>query len=265
MQNITFENIHVSGKVISENDFFRQVHFEEMLNQYDSNFIEFKRMPTLEQFQEKAEYLRDFHEKYGQKHIRFYFPTNEKPSGDLQEYLEDAGFQTGFLELYTIEPSKFKSKDKPDIEVKEVGKEDLHIYLQLQYDEDLAYGVDYAESKREFNRKQFDNPALLQILAFYKGEPAGYTDIIIGETTVEIDNLAVIEKLQKKGAGSKIQRFVMKAFPDKTVILVADGDDTAKEMYRKQNYHYLGFRYDTLKLFPNQENGKEYESGTLKT
>ncbi|WP_088034280.1 GNAT family N-acetyltransferase [Evansella clarkii] len=264
MQNITFENIHVSGKVILENDFFRQVHFEEMLNQYDSNFIEFKRMPTLEQFQEKADYLREFHDKYGQEHIRFYFPPNEKPSGDLQQYMEDGGFQTGFLELYAIEPSKFKGKDTADIEVKEVSEEDLHIYLQLQYDEDSSYGVNYAESKREFNRKQFDTPALQQILAFYKGEPAGYTDIIIGAKTVEIDNLAVIEKLQKKGAGSKIQRFVMESFPDKTVILVADGDDTAKEMYKKQNYQYLGFRYDTLKLFPIKENGKEYEPGTLK-
>lgn len=41
----------------------------------------------------------------------------------------------------------------------------------------------------------------------------------------------------------------MNQFFDKTVILVADGEDTPREMYRKQHYQYLGFKYVVMKIF----------------
>lgn len=41
----------------------------------------------------------------------------------------------------------------------------------------------------------------------------------------------------------------MESFPEKTVILVADGEDTPREMYKKQNYQYHGFRYETQKVY----------------
>jgi hypothetical protein len=33
------------------------------------------------------------------------------------------------------------------------------------------------------------------------------------------------------------------------VILVADGEDTPRLMYQKQNYHCLGFRYEVQKVY----------------
>jgi hypothetical protein len=35
----------------------------------------------------------------------------------------------------------------------------------------------------------------------------------------------------------------------KTVLLVADAADTAREMYNRQNYTYISFRYELLKVF----------------
>ena len=86
-------------------------------------------------------------------------------------------------------------------------------------------------------------------MAFYKGSPAGYVDVIISNETVEIDNLTVDESFQKKGIGSRLQKFVMESFPEKIVILVADGEDTPREMYKKQNYQYHGFKYETQKIY----------------
>lgn len=63
-------------------------------------------------------------------------------------------------------------------------------------------------------------------MAYYKGNPAGYVDIIISNETAEIDNLSVEEKYRNKGIGSKLQNYVMETFPQKTVILIADGEDT---------------------------------------
>ena len=61
MKKITFTDIHTIGHVIAENELYKQVHYPEMLNRYDSNFIEFKKMPSLDEFIDTADYLRAFH------------------------------------------------------------------------------------------------------------------------------------------------------------------------------------------------------------
>lgn len=65
MHHITFEHIHVLGHIINENEHYRQYHYPEMLCRYDSNFIAFKKMPTLTQFIEIEQALRNFHKGYG--------------------------------------------------------------------------------------------------------------------------------------------------------------------------------------------------------
>jgi len=53
---------------------------------------------------------------------------------------------------------------------------------------------------------------------------------------------------QRMGIGSTIQHFVMEHFHTKTVILVADGEDTPREMYQNQNYRFEGFQFEALKV-----------------
>ncbi|MED3746645.1 GNAT family N-acetyltransferase [Peribacillus psychrosaccharolyticus] len=93
----------------------------------------------------------------------------------------------------------------------------LETLLNLQYQHDLKYGSEFAEQKTELIKRQFEDQDILQLLAFYKGDPAGYVDIIISNETAEIDNLTVDEKFRNKGIGSKLQKFVMESFPEKLV------------------------------------------------
>ncbi|RDW16141.1 GNAT family N-acetyltransferase [Oceanobacillus arenosus] len=245
MKSITFADIHTIGDIIAENELFRQVHCPDMPNRYDSNFIEFKRMPTLKEFTETAEYLRAFHLKRNQKHVKFYLPENEKPTAELTDYLQTENYEVGFLELYAIEPGLFpKIEEQPIIEIHAVAADNFSMYLDLQYQADLQFGVEYAKQKVNLYKRHFSNPAIMQIIAFYQGVPAGSVEVIITDETAEIDGLSVKEAFQKKGIGSRIQQFVMGTFSDKTVILVADGEDTPREMYRRQNYQYLGFQYE---------------------
>ena len=46
-----------------------------------------------------------------------------------------------------------------------------------------------------------------------------------------------------------MQSFVANYAKGKSVILVADGEDTAKDMYKAQGYQYGGFQYVALKEF----------------
>lgn len=251
MINITFNNIYKSGQLVLVNDLYKHVHNPEILLQYDSNFISFNKIPTIEEFFEAQSYLRAYHENYGQKHVRFYFPEGVTLTSELRDYFnDDKDYTIGFLELYAIEPSKFPAvKNHPDIDIQQVSNETLDIYLKLQYELDSVYGNAFAEQKQGQHVRNFKDESKMQIIAFYKGKPAGSVDVIISDDTAEIDGLMVHEDYQKKGIGSRLQKFVMDQFHDKTVILVADGEDTPKKMYRKQNYQYLGLRYEALKVY----------------
>ncbi|WP_066307430.1 GNAT family N-acetyltransferase [Bacillus sp. FJAT-29814] len=249
MKQITFEDIYTLGIIVSENSQYRHYHYPEMLIRYDSNLIEFKTLPTVTEFKEAENYLRDYHLKRGQKHVKFSFPDNIKPTGELLAYLTDMGYEIGFLELYAIEPKHFPSViNNPDIDIQVVTNQNLEVFLDLQYQHDLTYGIEFAKQKVDLIKRQFEDQKVQQVLAFYKGSPAGYVDVIISSETAEIDNLTVDELYQKKGIGSRLQKFVMELFPEKIAILVADGEDTPREMYRKQNYQYYGFKYEALKV-----------------
>lgn len=247
---ITFDHIYYPGHEIGENDLYKHIHYPEMLTRYDSNFLEFQKHPTLAEFKEAAHFLREFHQSKGQKHVKFLFPENHDLSKELMDYFKLEGYDTGFNELYLIEPGQFPSlEENPDIEVREVTKEELDAYLSFQYEQDMDYGPDFADQKVDMHKRNFENPRLMQLLAYYKGTPAGSVDVIIEDKTAEIDGLMVHESFQKKGIGSRLQQFVMNRFPDRNVILVADGEDTPRLMYQKQNYRCLGFRYEVQKLY----------------
>lgn len=250
---ITFENIYTLGKVVFEDDQYKHIHYPEMLTRYDSNFIEFKNMPTLSKFKNAESYLREFHLKNGQHHVKFYFPANEKPGDGLIDYMNHSGYEIGYHELYSIQPDQFPFvKENPDIEIQAVTERNLETYLQFQYQLDLKYGSDFAIQSRELHKRNFDSQNIEQLLATYKGTTAGSVNIIIGNHTAEIDGLVVDESVQKKGIGSRLQKFVMEKFYNKTIILVADGEDTPREMYKRQNYKYHGFKYLSQKVYEKE-------------
>ncbi|MFT8321995.1 MAG: GNAT family N-acetyltransferase [Bacillus sp. (in: firmicutes)] len=147
-------------------------------------------------------------------------------------------------------PNQFPSVHRnADIVIEEVTASNYNLFVELQYQEDLQYGNDFAEQKKILYNRQLVDHTVVQLLALYKGTPAGAVTVFISENTAEIDGLFVVEKLQKKGIGSNMQKFIMDKFPNKLIILLADGEDTPKEMYKKQNYQYCGCQYEAIKVY----------------
>ncbi|MFC4558245.1 GNAT family N-acetyltransferase [Virgibacillus kekensis] len=249
MNTITFKDIYTPGRVKEDNTQFIHIHDPEMLIRYDSNFIKFKQMPSVVEFMDVENHLRNFHQRNGQKHLKFYFPANEKPPGSFLDYLNQSDYETGFLELYAIKPADFPAGERnAEISIKFVSENTFAQFLELQYGQEKGYGEEFAEQKLEEHKRNYSRKHIQQVIAFYGNQPAGSVDIILNENTAEIDSLYVHEDFRKKGIGAQLQKFVMDSFPDSTVILVADGEDTPREMYQKQNYTYIGFQYETLKV-----------------
>ncbi|MCU9614742.1 GNAT family N-acetyltransferase [Caldibacillus lycopersici] len=250
MDKITFSNIHSYGKVIDENTLYKHIHFPEMLIMYDSNYIDFKQMPTVQEFEETALFLRSYHQKYGQNHVKFYLPENEKPTDELLHYFQADQYEIGFYELYSIQPDQFPSLAvNSDISIQAVSNQSLTEYLQLQFEIDSQFGLEFATQKSMLHKQNFANNNVLQIIAYYKEKPVGTVDVFLSKDIAEIDSFTVLDSFQKKGIGSHMQKFIMERFPQHTICLVADGEDTPREMYKKQNYQYIGYKYEAFKLF----------------
>lgn len=247
---MTFANIYYCGKIIKETDLFLHYHTAEMLLYYDGNFLQLKKMPSIPEWERAVRYLREFHLAKGQEHVKILFPEGERLPKELHAHLEGEGYELGRMELYTIKPSHFPAiKENQQIKVEVATTENKKSLFELKYEIDSDISEEFARQKQTLHEEHFHNPRFLQLIATFDGNPVGTVDLIISEDTVEIDGLVVLDDYQRRGIGSQLQAFVMRTFAEKLVILVADGDDTPREMYEKQNYLCQGFKYEALKVF----------------
>jgi GNAT superfamily N-acetyltransferase len=245
---LSFRDIFVFADLKKETNVFKHFSLDEVKDRYDSNFIEFKVMPSLRQFQEAEAYLKLFHHNRGQKFLKFVFPQDIILPIELIQYVKRQGYEMNYNEMYTIRPNVFlKDTTNPNVKVEYVTKETLPQYLALHYEDALQWGEKYAFDKRKMQIRDFKEQRKKQIIAIQNGEVIGSIDIIVKEHTVELDHFYVLPTYQRQGVGSSIQQFVMNEFVDKIMILVTDGQDTAREMYIKQGYCYIGKQYSILK------------------
>lgn len=244
--NLTFSNIYNPGIIEKESSNFSHLAFMEVPEMYDGNFIKWKAMPALETLKQVESYMKETHLARGQKHVKFVFPQDEKIPDVLVAYLTEQQYDIGLLEMYTINPKTFPTDVSSSAQVQFISEEMLEAYCNIHYEEAKQWGESYALSKRELLKKDYRDQRKQQIIALVDGEIVGSVDVIVREQTAEIDNFFVLPAFQKQGIGSKIQQFVMQHYAEKTIILVADGEDTPKDMYVKQGYRFIGFQYNAL-------------------
>ena len=138
---------------------------------------------------------------------------------------------------------------KSDVQIQIVDKDNLEDYLTIYKHFALPFGHRFADESVKRTRihiqQQYDN--VVRLLAYYQNQPAGILDMIVSDEIVEIDVFGVLENYQHQGIGRTLQAYVGQYADTRPVILVADGEDTARDMYLKQGYIYKGFCYQVVK------------------
>ncbi len=90
-------------------------------------------------------------------------------------------------------------------------------------------------------REHYQKDVIKRLVAYSNNEPIGVVDVIESENYIELDGFGVLEQFRHQGIGSTMQSITSEyaiSRDHKPVILVADGEDTAKDMYAKQGYVY---------------------------
>lgn len=248
---VTFEAIATHSTLIDENEFFTQYFDPDALFRYDSNFFQLKYSPTKEEFELIASMHRVFSEENDLTHVKFYWPEDQGIQPDTLDFLNQEEYGLEKLELYSLDPNDYISKSfHSDISVKVVQSEHLAVFKSLNYIEDQTISDSFAESKQPYYDRLFSDESVTFLLAWLNGEPAGSCIMIKSDEGLELDDLFTLEAYRNKGVATSLLAFIAeKASAEQTIVfLVADAEDTPKEMYKKAGFKYEGFRIGAQKV-----------------
>lgn len=251
----SFANTHNDADVFEENERYIHYHTPSQLVKYYANYFQYKVTPDVDTFMTDYETQKIFHEQRGQKHALFIFPENEVLNEALQEKAKTLGFTVEKMELYLLKEMP-KSKDS-EIEVVQVlNDDDVFLdFLQICREGDLEYGEEFADLKERTHRRDLLNPQILQFVGYQHGFPAGKVEAVESAQYVELDDFYVLDAMRKQGVGTALQQAIWHYAEQvgKRVILIADGNDSPREMYQRQGYELVSERYELLRV-PSADN-----------
>lgn len=243
-----FDSIYLDSFCVEENEFYRIFYSPDTLYMYDDNFLLLHYQPSLEELKVIEQNLENFAAEAGWNHLKLVWPANTGLSPEVTDYLAQQQYGLEMLELYQLEPNHFSPASlRTDVTVEPVTEATLSLFKQLSYEQDRLIGKAFADQKQALYDRLFAEEEVTLILAFLDGKPVGGMNLIESENTVEIDSLFVIEEKQKQGIGTVIQHYAVKVAGERSIILLADAEDTPRSMYRKQGYTYEGFRIGAQK------------------
>ncbi|MCO0861407.1 GNAT family N-acetyltransferase [Staphylococcus pasteuri] len=248
MKHLTMSDIYLEGNIFLE-DSMKTVYLTPSdALQFANNTWLYHQCPSQVQWLKDIETQKEMHVAQGSNHLSFYFPENDQLNEQWFELFKELGFELGVLEFYIIEANDLAqlSRNK-DVRLIKVNRTNLNDYLDIYYQFSLPYGKKYAKKNVEKIRQNFDNMKAIPMIGYLENKPVGIVDVIENKNSVEIDGFGVLENYQRTGIGRTMQSYIGELAGQRPVILVADGEDTVKDMYLKQGYVYRSFRYQILK------------------
>jgi spore maturation protein CgeE len=127
-----------------------------------------------------------------------------------------------------------------------------NLFCDLQHDEE-ALGRDFCE-RRAYRRGKIYVSAegVNSYNCYHDGTIVGKCDMFIDDGVAKIEEFAVIPIYQRKGYGTTILKYLINVAMEAqchTIYLVADEEDTPKDMYLRIGFTKVGDRTDLLFRF----------------
>lgn len=247
MNHVSLKNIYTDGHLVETAQRYTRYLTPEQPLKFDANKWQYHEMPDILTFKGDMMWQEQHHLAQGSRHIHFDFPEDQTLSQDMLRFLRASGFELGCVEMYAIEGRELQSLTDEPICLKKVTLQTVQDYLEIFNLVGAPYGEDYLkEAGQHIIEQVTQGTPCLEYYVAYENGPVGILNLIQTRNTVEIDGFAVKPELQGRKIGTRMQAQVGKIAKQRLVILVADAEDMAKEMYVKQGYTYLHFRYSAL-------------------
>lgn len=246
-----FKNIEPFSELVEENDFFKQYTNESLSNSYEVNYLVLKFSPTLEEFKIIEKLHREYQCAIDQSFLNLYWPQDKGITLETLNYLDQQNYKIGMQNLYWLNVNFFheNSLNHSSI-IKEVNDDSLSKFLSINYTEDVKYGDKLAKEKRQLYSYQFQYPNVKFILAYLDHQPVGSMTLIFSKHFLEIDNLLTTELYRNKGVATNLINYAKKIAHknNQSLILIADAEDTPKEMYENMEFKFVSYQINARKV-----------------
>ena len=116
-------------------------------------------------------------------------------------------------------------------------------------EEHVDYGFAYQRASRKRLVLEYHAPALSQYVAYLNAIPAGKCEVSLHDEILRPESFSVVAGFQRKGIGTALLNKIVadgKTRGCKEMFVIADSNDTAKEMYRKVGFQPVGVEYHLL-------------------
>ena len=243
---ISMKDIYQQGQIYSKNESETIYLTPDEPDVFDANKWVYHQMPSLTKWKHDLEYQLTLHLSQHSNHLAFTFPENESLNHDWIDTIKGHGFEIGLMELYAIKANHLKLKHNSNVHIEYVTSNNLDDYIDVFRQFSLPFGETFTENNVTRIYTDFDKDAKSRIVAYKDGTPVGILDMISSHQFMEIDGFGVLEPYQRQGIGSAMQSFVAQVDRNKTIILIADGQDSARNMYIKQGYRFVSRCYQIV-------------------
>ncbi|MFA7118238.1 MAG: GNAT family N-acetyltransferase [Sphaerochaetaceae bacterium] len=121
--------------------------------------------------------------------------------------------------------------------------------FEIEYREDNKDDFPQRRAKRE--TLQYTNPesGIKCFLCFHQGKAIGKCELFLHEGSAKIEELVILDAFQRQGYGSFLLKFIINHARTQKVsciYLVADEDDTPRQMYLRYGFEKIGEWYGLL-------------------
>jgi len=238
----TFRDLTTFSSVVYDNEFFTQFTNQDLPKQYDSNFITLKYPPTLPEFKLIEKMHREYQQSIGQQHLKINWPDDTGLFVNVLDYLNQQNYNIGKQKLAYIKAEYFTLKQfNHQVNIESVTDKSFAQFLEINYEEDLSYGREYAEHKQSVYHYQYRQPCVQFLLAKTTSDPVGSLVLIHSNDYIEIDNVLTSKTHRNTGIASSMLHFVINEIlkRNQIIILAVDAEDTPKEMYKKLGFEMI--------------------------
>lgn len=248
MTHGSINDIYIDGNIVENHKRYTRFLTPRQPLKFDANKWVYHEMPDVLTFKADMMLQQKHHRAQESYHLNFDFPEDTPLSQDMLRFLRASGFELGCIEMYAIEGDILQKLTDEPIDLKKVTHQTVQDYMNIFNIMGEPYGEDYLKEAGNhiIEQVKLGTNKLDYYVAYDEGAPVGILNLISTCHTLEIDGFAVKPEQQRRGIGTRMQAQVGKFANQRLVILVADAEDTVKDMYVKQGYTYLHFRYSAL-------------------
>ncbi|MBF7095477.1 GNAT family N-acetyltransferase [Streptococcus sp. HF-1907] len=239
--------------VYFENERFLHFKNELISERYFANYLSYKTMPNLADFQSDMAYLADEQRDYPSNFSFVFFMEMAELSDELRLFLLEQGFELEKHIIFTNQLVNLNLVERGlgDIRIASLDETWLAKYLELKYQQALPYGKSYAEQMLADNRKKLLSNGSKFYLAVKDDQIIGDVTAWVHGDFIEIDDFSVDEKFRGQGIGTNLQLETSRGF-DKVILLSEEGN---RAVYEHQGYQEVSHYWTALRVSKENSDG----------